>query len=158
MNDAGRPISLAELAGSIDATVDGDGDVVVRGVRPLLEAGEGQISYLDPERELKSEIPLHATALIVHHDVDRSRFPDGMTLLRVSTKDGLTGYATGLAFDRERESLGEYIGQFLLGLDPYDLDAVEARLSESAYLGWRNAWMDVAFWDIAARVLSLIHI
>jgi D-galactarolactone cycloisomerase len=67
------------------------------------------------------------------------------TLLRVTTRDGLIGHATGLAFDREREGLGDFIGPFLLGLDPFE------RLRQSGFLGWRNAWMEVAFWDLAAK-------
>lgn len=79
------------------------------------------------------------------------QYRQSYTLLVVRTNDGLTGYASGPAFDRERESLGEYIGQFLLGIDPYDLDAVRERLRQASYLGWRNSWMDVAFWDLAAK-------
>lgn len=73
------------------------------------------------------------------------------TLLTVTTRDGLTGYATCPALDRERQGLGEYIGQFLMGLDPYDLDEVRERLRQTAFLGWRNNWMDIAFWDLAAK-------
>lgn len=77
------------------------------------------------------------------------------TLLTVSTKDGLTGYATCPALDRERQGLGEYIGQFLMGLDPYDLDGVSERLRQTSFLGWRNKWMDLAFWDLAAQARGL---
>lgn len=73
------------------------------------------------------------------------------TLLTVTTRDGLTGYATCPALDRERQGLGEYIGQFLMGLDPYDLDEVRERLRQTAFLGWRNNWIDIAFWDLAAK-------
>ncbi len=73
------------------------------------------------------------------------------TLLVLTTGDGLMGYASGPAFDHERQSLGDYIGQFLLGIDPYDLDVVRERLRQASYLGWRNSWMDVAFWDVAAK-------
>jgi len=73
------------------------------------------------------------------------------TLLTVSTKDGLTGYATCPALDRERQGLGEFIGQFLMGLDAYDLDEVRERLRQTSFLGWRNNWIDIAFWDLAAQ-------
>lgn len=73
------------------------------------------------------------------------------TLLAVTTRDGLTGYASGVAFDKEREGLGDFIGRFLLGLDPYDVDAASERLRQSGFLGWRNAWMETAFWDLAAK-------
>jgi D-galactarolactone cycloisomerase len=77
------------------------------------------------------------------------------TLLAVTTKDGLTGYASAPAFERERTSLGEFIGKFLLGLDPYDLDLVRERIRQAAYLGWRNSWMDLAFWDLAAQARGI---
>lgn len=77
------------------------------------------------------------------------------TLLAVTTKDGLTGYASAPAFDRERNSLGEFIGKFLLGIDPYDLDGVRERLRQASYLGWRNSWMDVAFWDLVAKARGI---
>lgn len=73
------------------------------------------------------------------------------TLLSVHTKDGLTGHATCPALDRERQGLGEYIAQFLMGLDPYDVDSVRERLRQTSFLGWRNNWIDIAFWDLAAK-------
>jgi L-alanine-DL-glutamate epimerase-like enolase superfamily enzyme len=73
------------------------------------------------------------------------------TLLAVTTRDGLTGFATGVAFEHEREGLGDFIGQFLLGIDPYDPDAASERLRQSSFLGWRNSWMENAFWDLAAK-------
>lgn len=77
------------------------------------------------------------------------------TLLAVTTRDGLTGYATGLSFDREREGLGDFIGRFLLGLDPYDVEAASERLRQSSFLGWRNGWMETAFWDLAAKARGI---
>lgn len=81
------------------------------------------------------------------------------TLLSVTTRDGLTGYATGVAFDKEREGLGDFIGRFLLGLDPYDVEAASERLRQSGFLGWRNAWMETAFWDLAAKRMQVpLHV
>lgn len=73
------------------------------------------------------------------------------TLVILTTRDGLVGAATGAAFDRERSGLGEFIGPFLLGLDPYDLDEVAERLEQATILGWRNSWIETAFWDLAAQ-------
>ena len=73
------------------------------------------------------------------------------TLLRVTTRDGLVGHATCPAIDRERATLGDFMGRFLIGLDPYDLDAVHERLRQASFSGWRNSWMDIAFWDLAAQ-------
>lgn len=73
------------------------------------------------------------------------------TLLRITTRDGLVGHATCPAIDRERATLGDFMGRFLIGLDPYDPDAVRERLRQASFSGWRNSWMDIAFWDLAAQ-------
>jgi D-galactarolactone cycloisomerase len=74
------------------------------------------------------------------------------TLLRVTTDDGVQGLAAGMAFEREREGLGGLIGPYLIGLDPTDIDVARQRLREVSYLGWRNYWMEAAFWDIKGKV------
>jgi D-galactarolactone cycloisomerase len=74
------------------------------------------------------------------------------TLLRLATDDGVEGLAAGVAFENEREGLGGLIGPYLIGLDPTDISAVNQRLREVSYLGWRNYWMEAAFWDIRGKV------
>jgi D-galactarolactone cycloisomerase len=74
------------------------------------------------------------------------------TLLRVTTDDGVRGLAAGMAFEREREGLGGLIGSYLIGLDPTDIDVARQRLREVSYLGWRNYWMEAAFWDVKGKV------
>ena len=74
------------------------------------------------------------------------------TLLRLTTNDGVQGLAAGVAFEREREGLGGLIGPYLIGLDPTDVATVRQRLREVSYLGWRNYWMEAAFWDIRGKV------
>ncbi len=74
------------------------------------------------------------------------------TLLRLTTDDGVQGLSAGMAFEREREGLGGLIGPYLIGLDPTDISAVRQRLREVSYLGWRNYWMEAAFWDILGKV------
>jgi D-galactarolactone cycloisomerase len=74
------------------------------------------------------------------------------TLLRLTTSGGLEGIAAGVAFERERQGLGSLLGPYLLGLDAEDIDTVLKRLREASYLGWRNAWVEAAFWDIKAKV------
>ncbi len=74
------------------------------------------------------------------------------TLLRVSTDEGVQGLAAGMAFEREREGLGGLIGPYLIGLDPTDIPTARQRLREVSYLGWRNYWMEAAFWDILGKV------
>ncbi len=67
----------------------------------------------------------------------------------------MTGWAAGTAINRERQGLGDLIGPYLLGLDATDLDSARARLREMAYLGWRNAWIETAFLDLAAQAANL---
>lgn len=74
------------------------------------------------------------------------------TLARLTTDDGLTGLAAGAAFTTERRGLGDLLGGFLLGLRADDLTTVRQRLREASYLGWRNWWLEAAFWDLAGKL------
>jgi D-galactarolactone cycloisomerase len=74
------------------------------------------------------------------------------TLLRLTTDDGVQGLAAGVAFEREREGLGGLLGPYLIGLDPVDIDTARQRIREASYLGWRNYWIEAAFWDIRGKV------
>ena len=74
------------------------------------------------------------------------------TLIKVVTKDGVEGYSAGPAMGRERAGLGELLGPYLLGEDATDIDLIQQRLREMAYLGWRNYWVEPAFWDIKGKL------
>lgn len=74
------------------------------------------------------------------------------TLIRLTTDDGYVGLSAGTAFEREREGLGSLLGPYLLGLDATDIPAVQQRLREAGYLGWRNAWIEPAFWDLKGKI------
>ncbi len=73
------------------------------------------------------------------------------TLARLTTDDGLQGVAAGLAFERERAGLGSLLGPYLIGLDPTDIETGRQRIREASYLGWRNYWLEAAFWDIKGQ-------
>jgi L-alanine-DL-glutamate epimerase-like enolase superfamily enzyme len=73
------------------------------------------------------------------------------TLLQLTTDDGIQGLAAGTAFENERSGLGGLIGPYLMGLDPQDIPTARRRLREVSYLGWRNNWMEAAFWDIQGK-------
>ena len=73
------------------------------------------------------------------------------TVVRLRTDDGLEGIAAGNAFSRERAGLGDLLGGFLLGVEATDLDRVRKRLREASYLGWRNWWLECAFWDLIGK-------
>jgi len=73
-------------------------------------------------------------------------------LVRVTTEDGIEGYSAGPAIAGERRGLGDLLGPYLLGEDATDIDLVQQRLREISYLGWRNWWIEPAFWDIKGKI------
>jgi L-alanine-DL-glutamate epimerase-like enolase superfamily enzyme len=76
------------------------------------------------------------------------------TLMRAYTDDGLEGIAAGMAFSVERQGLGDLLGGFLLGVEADDIPTVRQRLREANYLGWRNWWLEAAFWDLKGKKLG----
>lgn len=77
------------------------------------------------------------------------------TLIRVITESGVEGWSAGPALGRERAGLGELVGPYLLGEDATDIHLVQQRLREMGYLGWRNWWIEPAFWDIKGKLAGL---
>lgn len=76
------------------------------------------------------------------------------TLVRVFTDDGVVGYSAGPAMGRERAGLGELLGPYLIGEDATDIALIQQRLREMSYLGWRNYWIEPAFWDIKGKLAN----
>jgi L-alanine-DL-glutamate epimerase-like enolase superfamily enzyme len=74
------------------------------------------------------------------------------TLMRATTNDGVEGWAAGVAFEKERQGLGGLLGPYLIGLDPTDIPTGRQRIREASFLGWRNYWLETAFWDILGKV------
>jgi L-alanine-DL-glutamate epimerase-like enolase superfamily enzyme len=74
------------------------------------------------------------------------------TLVRVLTDDDVEGWSAGPAIGRERAGLGDLLGPYLLGEDATDISLVQQRLREISYLGWRNWWIEPAFWDIKGKL------
>jgi L-alanine-DL-glutamate epimerase-like enolase superfamily enzyme len=96
-------------------------------------------------------VPLPATfrpAWIPGMPSNENRF----TLVRVTTDDGVEGWSAGPAIGRERAGLGDVLGPYLLGESATDIDLIQQRLREISYLGWRNWWIEPAFWDIKGKV------
>ena len=73
------------------------------------------------------------------------------TLIRVITESGIEGWSAGPAIGRERAGLGNLIGPYLIGEDALDIELIQQRLREISYLGWRNWWIEPAFWDIVGK-------
>ncbi len=96
-------------------------------------------------------VPLPATfrpAWIPGMPSNENRF----TLVRITTDDGVEGFSAGPAIGRERAGLGDLLGPYLLGEDATDIGLVQQRLREISYLGWRNWWIEPAFWDITGKI------
>ena len=74
------------------------------------------------------------------------------TLIRVITEDGVEGWSAGPSIGKERAGIGGLIGPYLLGEDATDIDLIQQRLREIGYLGWRNWWIEPAFWDIKGKI------
>ncbi len=74
------------------------------------------------------------------------------TLLKMTTKDGVEGFAAGNAFENEREGLGSLLGPYLIGMDPTDIPRVRQLLREASFLGWHNPWIEAACWDIKGKI------
>lgn len=73
------------------------------------------------------------------------------TLIKLTTSDGIEGYSAGPCMGHERAGLGELLGPYLIGADATDIDLAQQRLREMGYLGWRNWWIEPAFWDILGK-------
>jgi L-alanine-DL-glutamate epimerase-like enolase superfamily enzyme len=96
-------------------------------------------------------IPLPATfrpAWIPGMPQNENRF----TLVKITTDDGVVGWSAGAAIGRERAGLGDVLGPYLLGEDATDISLIQQRLREISYLGWRNWWIEPAFWDIKGKI------
>lgn len=74
------------------------------------------------------------------------------TLVRIVTESGVDGWSAGPAIGRERAGLGDLLGPYLIGEDATDIDLVQQRLREMSYLGWRNWWIEPAFWDVKGKL------
>ncbi|MCU0304860.1 MAG: mandelate racemase/muconate lactonizing enzyme family protein [Thermoanaerobaculales bacterium] len=77
------------------------------------------------------------------------------TLLKLTTGDGVTGWAAGNAFADERQGLGSLLGPYLIGMDPTDIPRVRQLLREASFLGWHNPWIEAACWDIKGKIEGL---
>lgn len=74
------------------------------------------------------------------------------TIVCITTEDGVEGWSAGPAIAKERDGLGQLIGPYLIGEDGASIATAQQRLREIGYLGWRNWWIEPAFWDIKGKI------
>ena len=72
------------------------------------------------------------------------------TLVRIVASDGVEGWSAGPELIRERRGLGDLVG-LMLGQDATDIGLAQQRIREVGYFGWRNWWIEPAFWDMAGH-------
>lgn len=72
-------------------------------------------------------------------------------LLKLGTDSGLEGFAAITAMGLERKGLGAILGNYLMGINPMDIQLVNQRIQEFSYIGMRNGWIDAAFWDLIGK-------
>lgn len=97
------------------------------------------------------KVPLPATfypSWIPGFPMNENRFD----LIRVITESGVEGWSAGPAMGRERDGFGYLLGPYLIGEDATDIPLMQQRLREASYIGWRNWWLEPAFWDIKGKL------
>ena len=72
-------------------------------------------------------------------------------VIRVLTEDGIEGFSTAPVFGKEHKVVTQLIGPSLMGEDATNIPAILQRIREVAYLGFRNYWIEPAFWDIKGK-------
>ncbi len=72
--------------------------------------------------------------------------------LKLSTDNGIEGYSAMPAMGLERAGLGSIMGNYLMGINPLDLQLINQRIQEFSYIGMRNSWIEAAFWDIIGKI------
>ncbi len=73
-------------------------------------------------------------------------------LLKLGTDSGHEGYSAMAAMGPERKGVGPMMGNYLMGINPMDIRLINQRIQEFSFIGMRNSWIDVAFWDIIGKV------
>lgn len=73
-------------------------------------------------------------------------------LLKLGTDSGHEGFAAIAAMGLERAGLGAMLGNYLMGINPLDIDLVNQRIQEFSYIGMRNGWIDAAYWDLIGKI------
>jgi len=84
--------------------------------------------------------------------VKGTRSTTNFYLVRLRTDDGVEGFSAFSATSRERVGMGDSLASLLLGKDIHDQAHLMEMLRIPAYGGFRNFWIEPAFWDIRGKL------
>lgn len=115
-------MKLSELAGRLSCTLDGDGNLEIRGVAPIEDAAEGDITFLANRKYIQKLKDSHASAVIVSSDFAIS----GRNVLR-SSNPYLT-FAQAAALFHQPAAIQS-------GIHPTACISASARVSADASIG-----------------------
>lgn len=117
-------MKLAEIAKRLDGNIEGDGDLDIRAVAGLAEAGEGDISFLSNPKYAAQVASTKASAVIVPADWDR---PATCALVRVENSDQVFAQAAELFYEAPPKPVE--------GVHPSAVVAESAQLGEGVSIG-----------------------
>ena len=104
-----KTMTLGEIARLLGGDVRGDGGTVIRGVRGIDEAGEGDLTFVANPKYQKKLLTTRATAALV------AQAPEGATISLVVVKDPYAAMARALElfYPEERPPAGVSEGAFI---------------------------------------------
>ena len=73
-------------------------------------------------------------------------------LLKLCSDTGHEGFSAMPCMGTERDGMGSLLGNYLLGMNPLDTALMNQRIQEMAYIGMRNGWIEIAFWDLIGKI------
>ncbi|PPK88897.1 UDP-3-O-[3-hydroxymyristoyl] glucosamine N-acyltransferase [Neolewinella xylanilytica] len=143
-------ISAAALARMIDATIDGDPEVIITGPARIEEAGSGQITFLANPAYEHHLYETKATAVLVSRDF-QPRKPISPTLLRV---DNVYETVSGLLQVYQQDEAAQTVRQ----VSQHAAVDATARLGERVRIGKFTVVSEKAFIGAGTVVLDQVFI
>jgi UDP-3-O-[3-hydroxymyristoyl] glucosamine N-acyltransferase len=114
-------MTVDEIAGRLNATFEGAGDLEITGAATLESAGPDDIAFVGNRRSAAQADQSHAGCLIVTND-----FPAGRTVIRVGDPRGALATVIGLLYPRPA---------IIPGVHPTAIVAPDAKIAASAAIG-----------------------
>ncbi len=123
---------LTEIAALVDGTVDGDGDIMIKGLAGIREAGPDTLSFISNDKYIHLIEGARAAALVVARDLK----VDGFSLIRVDDP--------ALAWDKLLDLVKPPVVELPEGIDPSAFVAQTAVLGSGVRIAQNTVIMDGA--------------